>query len=362
MGFAAILSVTLVPAVAALLIRGRIRPRRKTRSRGLLAASTARSAGSRSGSAGRSSSRPRLLVAATVPVVRRLGSEFMPPLNEGTLLYMPTAVPGMSEASAGDVLQRMDRVLKTFPEVESVFGKAGRFSTPTDPAPLEMFETVVQLRPRGEWPQGESWEALVSKLDGAMQFTGMPNVWWMPIQTRTEMLATGVRSPLGIQVLGPDFEGIDQVARQIEAALLQVPGTRSAFAERVGGGHYVDFDVDRDAAARYGLNVGGRRGRHRDRHRRQDRHHDRRGARALPGHRALRARLPVDLPDLERVLVATPAGAQNPARPGGAASCRATARRCCATKGASSTPTSSSTPSGRSPTTSTTPARRSPRA
>jgi Cu(I)/Ag(I) efflux system membrane protein CusA/SilA len=168
---------------------------------------------------------------------------------------MPTAVPGMSEASARDVLQRMDRVLKTFPEVETVFGKAGRFSTPTDPAPLEMFETIVQLRPASEWPKGETWEALVSKLDAAMQFTGMPNVWWMPIQTRTEMLATGVRSPFGIQVLGPDIAGIDRVASEIEAALLAVPGTRSAFAERIGGGHYLDFDIDRDAAARYGLNV-----------------------------------------------------------------------------------------------------------
>jgi copper/silver efflux system protein len=179
----------------------------------------------------------------------------MPPLNEGTLLYMPTAVPGMSDTSASDVVQRMDRALKSFPEIERVFGKAGRFSTPTDPAPLEMFETIVQLRPQAAWPAGETWEALVTKLDAAMQFTGMPNVWWMPIQTRTEMLATGVRSPLGIQVLGPDIDGIDQVARQIEAALRDVPGTRSAFAERIGGGHYLDFDIDRDAAARYGLNV-----------------------------------------------------------------------------------------------------------
>jgi Cu(I)/Ag(I) efflux system membrane protein CusA/SilA len=225
---------------------------------------------------------------------------------------MPTAVPGMSDTSAGDVLQRMDRVLKSFPEVERVFGKAGRFSTPTDPAPLEMFETIVQLRPARDWPAGETWQALVAKLDGAMQFTGMPNVWWMPIQTRTEMLATGVRSPLGIQVLGPDAASIDRVGRQIEAALLQVPGTRSAFAERIGGGHYLDFDVDRQAAARYGLNVedvedaietaiGGKtvtttvEGRERYgvivRYARDDR--------ATPA-------------DLERVLVATAAGAQIP--------------------------------------------------
>ncbi len=255
MAAAALLSVTLVPAVASLFIRGRIRReednplaralvrlyaplcRLSLRFRWPIIAGAA------------------LLVVATIPVARRLGSEFMPPLNEGTLLYMPTAVPGMSDTSASDVLQRMDRVLKSFPEVERVFGKAGRFSTPTDPAPLEMFETIVQLRPSHTWPPGETWEALVAKLDGAMQFTGMPNVWWMPIQTRTEMLATGVRSPLGIEVLGPDPAGIDAVGRQIEAALLRVPGTRSAFAERIGGGHYLDFDVDREAAARYGLNV-----------------------------------------------------------------------------------------------------------
>ncbi len=255
MAFAALLSVTFVPAIAALLIRGRIRREEQNPIARLLAFVY--------GPVCRFALRFRwpvvvaaaLLVAATVPVARRLGSEFMPPLNEGTLLYMPTAVPGMSEASARDVLQRMDRVLKTFPEIATVFGKAGRFSTPTDPAPLEMFETIVQLRPQSEWPAGESWEALVNKLDAATQFAGMPNVWWMPIQTRTEMLATGVRSPFGIQVLGPDIEGIDKVAREIETALLAVPGTRSAFAERIGGGHYLDFDIDREAAARYGLNV-----------------------------------------------------------------------------------------------------------
>ncbi len=202
--------------------------------------------------------------------------------------------------------------MKAFPEVTRVFGKAGRFSTPTDPAPLEMFETVVQLRPPAEWPKGESWEALVNKLDAAMRFTGMPNVWWMPIQTRTEMLATGVRSPLGIQVLGPDLDGIDRVARQIEAALLEVPGTRSAFAERAGGGHYLDFDVDRDAAARYGLNVGDV----------QDAIEIAIGGKTVTTTVEGRERYPVTvryardfrstLPDLERVLVATPEGAQIP--------------------------------------------------
>ena len=312
MAFAALLSVTLVPAVAALFIRGRIRPEDENPVARLLAVVY--------GPVCRFSLRFRwpvvigalLLVAATVPVARRLSSEFMPPLNEGTLLYMPTAVPGMSEASAGDVLQRMDRLLKSFPEVERVFGKAGRFSTPTDPAPLEMFETVVELRPPGTWPAGETWEGLVNKLDAAMRFTGMPNVWWMPIQTRTEMLATGVRSPLGIQVLGPDLEGIDRVAHQIETALLDVPGTRSAFAERAGGGHYLDFDIDRDAAARYGLNIEDV----------EEAIETAIGGKTVTTTVEGRERYPVtvryardfrsSIPDLERVLVMTPDGAQIP--------------------------------------------------
>jgi Cu(I)/Ag(I) efflux system membrane protein CusA/SilA len=206
----------------------------------------------------------------------------------------------------------MDQVLRRFPEVERVFGKAGRFSTPTDPAPLEMFETVVTLKPRSQWPKGEDWDELVKKLDEAMQFTGMPNVWWMPIQTRTEMLATGVRSPLGIQVLGPDIQGIDEVARQIESALLKVPGTRSAFAERIGGGHYLDFDVDRDASARYGLNVEDV----------EEAIESAIGGKSVTTTIEGRDRYPVTIryardfrssaSDLERVLVAAPGGAQIP--------------------------------------------------
>ncbi|HEY6912651.1 MAG TPA: CusA/CzcA family heavy metal efflux RND transporter [Myxococcales bacterium] len=251
MGFAALLSVTLVPAIAATFIRGRIRDEAHnpvSRVLGRLYEPVCRFA-----------LRFRwpviagalLLMAITVPLVRLLGSEFMPPLNEGTLLYMPTSVPGMSDASARDVLQRMDQVLKGFPEVARVFGKAGRFDSPTDPAPLSMFETVVELR-----PGVKDWDALVRKLDAAMSFAGMPNVWWMPIQTRTEMLATGVRSPLGVLVLGPETKEIDRIGAEIEAALREVPGTRSAFSERIGGGYFLDFDVDREQAARFGLNVG----------------------------------------------------------------------------------------------------------
>ncbi len=256
MASAAVLSITLVPAIAATFIRGRIRDEDHnpiSRLLGRLYEPVCRFAlrfrWPVIGSA-------IVLMVATVPVVMLLGSEFMPPLNEGTLLYMPTSVPGMSDATARDVLQRMDQVLRRFPEVARVFGKAGRFDTPTDPAPLSMFETVIELKPPQEWPRGEDWDALVRKLDGAMQFAGMPNVWWMPIQTRTEMLATGVRSPLGVLVLGSDTKVIDRIGAEIETALRDVPGTRSAFSERIGGGYFLDFDVDRDHAARFGLNVG----------------------------------------------------------------------------------------------------------
>ena len=256
MAFAAVLSVTLVPAIATTFIRGHIRSEERNPISRILARVY--------DPVCRFALRFRwpviggavALIIVTLPIVGLLGSEFMPPLNEGTLLYMPTSVPGMSDTTASDVLQRQDQVLRRFPEVERVFGKAGRFDSPTDPAPLSMFETVVTLKDPSLWPNGEDWDALVSKLDGAMQFAGMPNVWWMPIQTRTEMLATGVRSPLGVLVLGPDTKEIDRIGAEIEAALRDVPGTRSAFSERIGGGYFLDFDVDRDRAARFGLNVG----------------------------------------------------------------------------------------------------------
>jgi Cu(I)/Ag(I) efflux system membrane protein CusA/SilA len=251
MAFAAILSVTLVPAIAATFIRGHIRREDENPISRLLHFIY--------GPVCRFALRYRwavigvavALIAVTVPIARSLSSEFMPPLNEGTLLYMPTSVPGMSDATARDVLQRQDQVLRSFPEVQRVFGKAGRFDSPTDPAPLSMFETIVTLD-----PGVRDWDGLVRKLDDAMQFTGMPNIWWMPIQTRTEMLATGVRSPLGVLVLGPDAKEIDRIGTEVEAALRTVPGTRSAFAERIGGGYFLDFDVDRHASSRFGLNVG----------------------------------------------------------------------------------------------------------
>src|SRR5437773_1747935 len=197
-----------------------------------------------------------LIVALTVPIWFRLGSEFMPPLNEGTILYMPTALPGMSITQARAAIQTQDRMLKQFPEVDHVFGKAGRAETPTDPAPLSMFETVVTLKPEQEWRPGMTWDRLLGEMDRTIRFPGMPNIWWMPIQTRTEMLATGIRSVLGVKVYGPELTEIGRIAREIEGAVATLPGTRSAFAERTTSGYYLDVTVRRDAVARYGLTVG----------------------------------------------------------------------------------------------------------
>lgn len=219
-----------------------------------------------------------LVVAATIPAYFRLGSEFMPPLNEGTILYMPTTLPGISIGEAERLLQAQDRVLKSFPEVERVFGKAGRAETSTDPAPLSMMETTVVLKDpstwrsrerwysswapdwlkplfRPFWPDRISWDDLVARLDAAMRFPGVTNAWTMPIKARTDMLTTGVRTPIGIKVLGSDLEAIERVGTRIEAVLQDVPGTRSAFAERAAAGYFVDIAPRRDRLARYGVTV-----------------------------------------------------------------------------------------------------------
>ena len=255
MGFAAILAVTLTPALAAILIRGKIlKDEHNFLNRVLVAAYTpvvifvTRYRKTVIGLAVAS-------MVLTVPAFMRLGSEFMPPLNEGVILYMPTAPPGMSMTEATRVLQQMDRELKEVPEVVSVFGKMGRARTATDPAPIGMAETVVVLKPRDEWREGMTWDALVAEMDEKLRYPGMPNIWWMPIQTRTEMLATGIRSPLGIQVFGDDLAELERSAIAIEQAVAEIPGTRSAFAERATGGFFVDIEVNRQAAARYGLRV-----------------------------------------------------------------------------------------------------------
>jgi Cu(I)/Ag(I) efflux system membrane protein CusA/SilA len=312
MFFAALLGITLVPVLMVMLVRGKITPEARNpvnrflvwayrpfarfvlRHRWLTILSAAG------------------ILAATVIPYRRLGSEFMPPLNEGSILFMPTAVPGISVGEASRVLQIQDRIIRQVPEVETVFGKAGQADTATDPAPLSMFETVITLKPREMWRPGMTWEGIVSELNERLKTPGMANIFWMPIQTRTEMLTTGFRSVLGVKVFGPDLSGIEDLGVQIEKALTGLPNTRSVFAERTTGGSFLDFTVKRAQAARYGLTVGDV----------DDIIESAIGGKTVTTTVEGRERYPVsvryardfreDLDTLRRVLVSTPSGAQVP--------------------------------------------------
>lgn len=250
------LSVTLAPVLMVLLIRGRIRAETKNPlNRFLIALYRPVLSGAL---------RVRWLtigsavaaIAITVSLFTRLGAEFMPPLNEGTILYMPTTVPGLSIPEATKVLQVQDQLLTTFPEVERVFGKMGKAPTATDPAFVGMAEITVTLKPEEQWRPGMTWDRLLDEMDAKLRIPGFPNIWWMPIQTRTEMITTGVRSPVGIKVLGSDLKTIERIGVEIEQVLASVPGTRSAFAERLNEGYYLDLNVNRREAGRYGLTVG----------------------------------------------------------------------------------------------------------
>jgi Cu(I)/Ag(I) efflux system membrane protein CusA/SilA len=196
-----------------------------------------------------------LIVLFTFVPFSRLGSEFMPPLYEGDLLYMPTTLPGISITKAREILQQTDKIIKSFPEVKSVFGKIGRAETATDPAPLSMIETTIQLKPQDEWRKGMTPEKLIEEMNTAIQIPGLTNAWTMPIKTRIDMLSTGIKTPVGIKIGGPDLKVLEQIGKQIEQLAKTIPGTRSAYAERSAGGNYVDFVINRDAAARYGLSV-----------------------------------------------------------------------------------------------------------
>jgi Cu(I)/Ag(I) efflux system membrane protein CusA/SilA len=196
-----------------------------------------------------------LILLATAYPITRIGGEFMPPLDEGDLLYMPSALPGLSAGKASELLQQTDRLIKTVPEVASVFGKAGRAETATDPAPLEMFETTIQFKPQSEWRPGMTQDKLVEELDAIVKVPGLSNIWVPPIRNRIDMLATGIKSPVGVKVAGVNLGELDRITAEIERVLKQVPGVTSAFAERLSGGRYIDVKIDRDAAARYGLNI-----------------------------------------------------------------------------------------------------------
>jgi Cu(I)/Ag(I) efflux system membrane protein CusA/SilA len=255
MAAAAGLSVTLVPVLMGYLIRGRI-PRETSNPLNRFLMGIYRPALE----AVLRFPKATLAVAALVLAVTalpmlRLGGEFMPPLDEGDLLYMPSALPGLSAAKAAQLLQQTDRMIKTVPEVARVFGKAGRADTATDPAPMEMFETTIQFKPRSQWRIGMTPDKLVEELDAAVKVPGLSNIWVPPIRNRIDMLATGIKSPVGIKVAGPDLATIDKLTTQIESAVRNVPGVSSALAERLTGGRYIDVDVDRAAAARFGLSV-----------------------------------------------------------------------------------------------------------
>jgi len=256
MGAAALLSITLVPVLMGYWIRGRILPEHKNPvSRTLMALYhpliefvmrfkwTVFIAA-------------LIAIAVTIIPFRRLGSEFMPPLWEGDMLYMPTTLPGISVTKARELLQQTDKIIKTFPEVQHVFGKIGRAETATDPAPLTMIETTIMLKPEKEWREGMTVEKLTEELDSAIQVPGLTNAWTMPIKTRIDMLSTGIKTPVGIKLAGPDLNVLEDLGKQVESVIRNVPGTLSAYAERVMGGNYLDFEIDRDAIARYGLTVG----------------------------------------------------------------------------------------------------------
>ena len=255
MAASALLSVTLVPALMVLFVRGRILPEHRNpvnraliwlyrpvihlvlRAR-LLTIGLAVAA-----------------LAATAWPAMRLGAEFMPSLDEGTLFYMPVTLPGLSVTKSAELLQTQNKIIKSFPEVESVFGKAGRAATATDPAPLEMFETVINLKPRAQWRSGMDVDKLIAEMDRALQFPGISNAWTMPIKARIDMLATGIRTPVGVKLMGRDYGELEPVAREVEAAIRTVPGTTSAYAERVTGGYFLDVVPDRTKLAQYGVLV-----------------------------------------------------------------------------------------------------------
>ncbi len=256
MAGAAILSVTLVPVLMLLFIRGKIMPEAKNPVNRVLIWVYRPIIAAVMRWKKLTIVLAVIVLAISVYPASRLGSEFMPTLNEGTLLYMPASLPGMSITKAAELMQTQDKIIKSFPEVESVFGKAGRANTATDPAPTEMFETVINLKPQAEWRPGMTTDKLISEMDKALQFPGVANAWTMPIKARTDMLSTGIRTPIGIKVFGKDLGEMEKLAKEIEAVVKTVPGTTSAFAERITGGFYLNIEPDREQLARYGLSVG----------------------------------------------------------------------------------------------------------
>ena len=255
MAASSLLAITLVPVTMGLFVRGRIyRETANPVNRALMKAYRpliTRVLANRWPVIGGAAA---LLILTWIPW-SRTGSEFMPPLDEGTILFMPTTLPGVSVARAREILRIQDGILKSFPEVDHVWGKAGRANTATDPAGLDMFETTITLKPRSTWREGMTYDKLIAQMDSAVKMPGVSNAWTMPIRGRIDMLATGIRTPVGVKVFGPDLAALERIGRQVESAVQGVPGTRSVFAERAESGYYLDIDIDRAAAARHGLNI-----------------------------------------------------------------------------------------------------------
>jgi Cu(I)/Ag(I) efflux system membrane protein CusA/SilA len=312
MFFAAILSVTLVPVLMVLFIRGKISPENKNPVNRFLIWVYRPFVHFALNSPKTILLLALTMLAVTILPIRRLGSEFMPPLYEGSLLYMPTGLPGQSIAETIEVTQLEDKIIKQFPEVISVFGKGGRARTSTDPAPLEMGESTVVLKPEEQWPKGMTPEKLISQMNEAIRIPGVSNSWTMPIKGRTDMLSTGIRTPIGIKIFGADLNVTQGIGKQIEDALRNLPGTRNAYAERTVSGYYEDFTINRDAIARYGLTVGDV----------EDVIETAIGGKNISMTVEGRERYPIDVrylrdyrtdpQALDRILVATPGGAQVP--------------------------------------------------
>jgi Cu(I)/Ag(I) efflux system membrane protein CusA/SilA len=255
MAVAAGLSITLVPVLMGYFVRGKIFPEHKNPLNRLITwiympvIKTVLEG-----------PKTMILIALVILAIglwpaTRIGSEFMPPLDEGDLMYMPTTYPGISIGKARELLQQTDKLIKTLPEVDSVFGKIGRADSATDPAPLTMIETLIQLKPKSQWRPGVTTESLRAELDSLVKFPGLTNAWVMPIKTRIDMLATGIKTPVGIKVAGPKLSEIETIGKQLETILKDIPGTASVYSERVAGGRYIKADIDRDKAARFGLNI-----------------------------------------------------------------------------------------------------------
>jgi Cu(I)/Ag(I) efflux system membrane protein CusA/SilA len=255
MAASAALAITLVPVLMGYFVRGKILSEQKNPVNRLLHAAYLPTLKTALNYPRTTLLAALLFVLSSLWPASQIGSEFMPPLDEGDLMYMPTTYPGISIGKARELLQQTDKMIASVPEVESVFGKIGRAETATDPAPLTMIETFIQLKPREEWREGVTPESLKHELDDLIQIPGLTNAWVMPIKTRIDMLATGIKTPVGIKIAGPELSTIETIGKQLETILREIPGTASVYSERVAGGRYIKVDIDRSRAARYGLNI-----------------------------------------------------------------------------------------------------------